>query len=164
MKDMFKKTMMVMAAILVIVACATSDPSGLSKAERRQQTALLVQKALLDRHYTINVQSAHPYKGAPINLTSSYSLQVKGDTIVSYLPFFGRAYSIPYGGGKGLNFTGLINSYQTSRNKKEYNIKMGVDNDEDQYVYYIDVYDNGRAVVLVTSKNRSNITFYGDME
>ena len=91
-------------------------------------------------------------------------MKVNGDTVVSYLPFFGRAYSVPYGGGKGLNFTGKVISYETSRNKKEYNIKMGVDSDEDQYIYYIDVYENGRAVILVASKNRSNITFYGEMD
>ena len=108
--------------------------------------------------------SAHPTGGAPINLSSPYSLKVNGDTVVSYLPFFGRAYSVPYGGGKGLNFTGKVISYETSRNKKEYNIKMGVDSDEDQYIYYIDVYENGRAVILVASKNRSNITFYGEMD
>lgn len=164
MKKNLKAMVLWMIACLAMISCASTDPSGLSKAERRQQQAMMVQKALLDRNYTISVQSAHPSSGAPINLSSPYSLKVKGDTVVSYLPFFGRAYSLPYGGGKGLNFTGKVISYETSRNKKEYNIKMGVDSDEDQYTYYIDVYENGRAVMLVTSRNRSNITFYGEMD
>ena len=163
-KDFIKTMALCMVACLAILSCASTDPSGLSKAERQQQQAMMVQKALLDRNYTISVQSAHPTGGAPINLSSPYSLKVNGDTVVSYLPFFGRAYSVPYGGGKGLNFTGKVISYETSRNKKEYNIKMGVDGDEDQYIYYIDVYENGRAVILVASKNRSNITFYGEMD
>ena len=158
------KTIWLLLAIAFLFSCASTDPSGLSKAEKKQLQAEKVRQALLDRHYTINVTSAHPSKFAPVNLTSPYSLEVIGDSVVSYLPYFGRAYSIPYGGGKGLNFTGKVIGYETVRTKKEYNIKMGVDNEEEQFVYYIDVFDNGRATILVTTTNRTDILFYGEME
>ena len=50
----------------------------------------------------IDVDRAVPMAGRSVNLTSPYSLEIHGDSILSYLPYFGRAYSAPYGGGEGL--------------------------------------------------------------
>ena len=62
------------------------------------------------------------------------------------------------------HFSAKMSGYDLSRSKKEYNIKMSIENEEDRYLYYIDVFDNGRASILVTSQNRTDILFYGDME
>lgn len=155
--------LMVLAGVLV-TSCASTQNSGLSKAEIKRQKAEDVRQALYDRHFTINVTSAHPTSFPHVNLTSTYSLQVSGDSVISYLPYYGRAYSVPYGGGKALNFSAKMSGYDLSRSKKEYNIKMSIENEEDRYLYYIDVFDNGRASILVTSQNRTDILFYGDME
>ncbi len=37
-------------------------------------------------------------RGRSIPLTSLYSLEIRNDSVISYLPYYGRAYSIPYGG------------------------------------------------------------------
>lgn len=155
--------LMTLAAAL-LASCASTQDSGLSKAERKRLQAEKVRQALYDRQFTINVTSAHPTSFPPVNLTSPYSLEVRGDSVISYLPYYGRAYSVPYGGGKALNFSCKMSGYDISRSKKEYNIKMAIENEEDRYLYYIDVFDNGRASILVTSQNRTDILFYGDME
>ena len=40
----------------------------------------------------IDVDRAVPMAGRSVNLTSPYSLEIHGDSILSYLPYFGRAY------------------------------------------------------------------------
>ena len=77
-----------------------------------------------------------------------------------------RHYSIdivPYGGGKGLNFTGKIRKYSESKNRKgEQNILMDVTSDEDTYLYYITIYKGGYATVDVQPHQRSHIYFSGN--
>ena len=151
-------------AIALFASCASTQTPGLSKAEKKRLQAEKVRQALYDRHFTINVTSAHPTSFPPVNLTSPYSLEVRGDSVISYLPYYGRAYSVPYGGGKALNFSGKMSGFDLSRTKKEYNIKLAIENDEDKYLYYIDVFDNGHAFILVAPQNRTDILFYGEME
>lgn len=42
---------------------------------------------------------------------STYYIKVSADSLDSYLPYFGQARHIPYGGGKGLNFQEKIDTY-----------------------------------------------------
>lgn len=159
---MMKKCFLILA-VLVCVACSSLTPA--EKAERAARQAALVEKALADRHYIINVQMIYPQRGPAKNVTSNYSLEVKGDTLISYLPYFGRAYNVPYGGGKGLNFTEIIGNYYESKNAKgQTEIAIEVTNEEDTYLYQLSIFDNGNATIDVRSKEREPITYSGEME
>ncbi len=107
----------------------------------------------------------YPQRGPAKNVTGTYSLEVKGDSLISYLPYFGRAYMVPYGGGKGLNFTEIIGNYYESKNAKgQTEIAIEVTNEEDTYLYQLSVFDNGNATIDVRSKEREPITYSGEME
>ena len=81
----------------------------------------------------------------------------------------GRAYQIdinymvpPYGGGKGLTFKDKIESYTDSGwVKDKRTIVVKVKNEEDSYIYTLEVFDNGTASVRVTSRNRDEISYMG---
>jgi hypothetical protein len=149
----------VMAAALM--GCATTA----ERMEREARTAAQVSEALASRHYTINVLMMYPQRGRAVNLTTNYSVEVKGDSLISYLPYFGRAYNVPYGGGKGLNFTAPIGSYQEymKRNGLRH-IEIGVTNEEDTYFYTIEVFDNGSSSVDVRARQRERISYSGNIE
>ena len=84
--------------------------------------------------------------------------------LVSYLPYIGRAYNVPYGGGKGLNFSAPIADYQENVGAKNIrHIRLTVNNDEDSYLYTFAVYDNGNTSIDIQSKERDAISFSGDM-
>ena len=150
-------------AVLALVACSTLTPE--EKEARKVARAQAVEKALADRHYSIDVQMMYPQRGPVKNISGNYSLEVKGDTLVSYLPYFGRAFQVPYGGGKGLNFTAPILSYREGKLKKGLTrIEIVTRNDEDQYFYTLDIFENGRATVDVVARERDNIRFDGEMQ
>ena len=93
------------------------------------------------------------------------SVEVRNDSLISYLPYFGRAYSVPYGGGKGLNFSERIGSYEEALLKNgKHHIEIGVTNEEDTYLYTIDVYDNGNSTIAVQSRQREPISYAGRIE
>ena len=151
-------------AIGLVCACAVSEATRQERAERLARLKENISTGLAERKFQIDVSQAHPQgRGRTIHLTSSYSVRVSCDTIVSYLPFFGRAYSVPYGGGQGLNFTGRIVSYESGVTRKgEHVITMGVESSEDVYVYTVSLFDNGSASVGVQPRQRSYIYFTGN--
>lgn len=148
---------------LLVFSCATSEMAKQEKAIRAAQMAQSVNDPIGSGRFRIDVDKAHPqFGGRVIDLTSSYYVRVSGDTLESTLPFFGRAYSIPYGGGVGLQFDGKIVGMTSEVNKKkEHIVKMDVTSAEDVYIYIITVYENGSATVSVTPRQRSHIYFTG---
>lgn len=160
-----KKILLFILLCGMVSACAVSEEAKREKAISKALLAREVRNGIENRHFTIDVKTCHPMRSRPINLSTLYSLAVKGDTIISYLPYFGRAYSVPYGGGKALNFQGRISAYEAGEVKNgEYLINIGVSNDEDDYVYRIQMFDNGRADIEVRSRNRDRIYFTGDLD
>lgn len=150
----------VIVASWMLGSCATTEERAAKKAE----TARLVMEALGNCHYKIDVQMMHPQRGASRHLTSSYSIEVRNDSLISYLPYFGRAYDIPYGGGKALNFSAPIGSYNEFFGKKgQRRIEIGTENDEDRYLYTIEVYENGSSTIDVIAQKRERISFSGNL-
>ena len=153
-----KKHIIVLSAALMLLGCATSA----EKLAQQQKTANAVIEAMSGRHYKIDVESAYPSRGKMLSLSWGFSLEIKGDTIISNLPYYGRAYSIPYGGGKGLNFTSTIQSYTSSEVKMgKSRVVIKTRNEEDSYQYTLEVFPNGEATIDVISRERETISFRG---
>lgn len=158
-----KKFLFLSLMSIALAACSTL--SSAEKAEREAKHAQAVEKALSDRHYTVNVSVAIPRRGNVVHVSSDYSLQVKGDTLISYLPYFGRAYSLPYGGGKALNFTAPIKEYQSEMGcKGNTKVEIIVDNEEDIFTYRLDIFPDGNTSIDVSSRNRESISYSGQLE
>ncbi len=123
-----------------------------------------VDSLLKAQYYRITVDKAFPTAGKMINLTTPYYVEVKTDTVDSHLPYFGRAYSIPYGGGDGLNFEESLSDYSMTKGKKERNeIKFSVRTSEDTFDFNITVYPEGEAYVSIISNNRQPISYTGEL-
>lgn len=139
---------------------------GYATTQERQaakaHVAAQVGQAQTDRHYKIIIDMMYPQRGRAINVTSDYSLEVRNDTLVSYLPYFGRAYSLPYGGGKGLNFSAPLRRYVATKAKKDMTrILAETKNEEDCYAFQIEVFDNGRGTVYLRSREREPVSYSG---
>lgn len=148
----------------IALLCAGQSLFAQSKQERKEQKEKAVKEIVNSGYIKINVDRAVPMAGRSVNLTSSYSLEIHGDSILSYLPYFGRAYSAPYGGGEGLTFKEMATEKeQTSKKKGRSEIKFRVKTKEDIYTFRIEVYSNGSATINVTPVNKQSITFYGDV-
>ena len=145
-----------------LTACSSLTPA--EKAERQARIAKAVEYALAERHYTVDIVMMYPTRGKAVNVAHDYSLEVRGDTLVSYLPYFGRAYSVPYGGGKGLNFTAPIMEYRSEKGRRgSTTISMKVRNEEDLYMFTLDVFDDGNTSIDVRPQEREPISYSGNM-
>ena len=161
MKKYQVSIVMALLAAVLLGGCATSEERAAQKAEQVKK----VTAALNRRQYKIAIARMYPMNGPSKTVTYGYSVEVKNDSLFSYLPYFGRAYNVPYGGGKGLNFSAPIGSYQeeVAKNGKR-RIEIGLTNEEDTYLYILEVFDNGSSTVSVMSRQREQISYAGDME
>ena len=144
----------------IVLFCAGQSLFAQSKQERKEQKERVVREIVDSGRIKIDVDRAVPMAGRSVNLTSPYSLEIHGDSILSYLPYFGRAY----GGGEGLTFKEVATEKeQTSKKKGRSEIKFRVKTKEDVYMFRVEVYPNGSVTINVTPVNKQAITFYGDV-
>lgn len=135
-----------------------------SKSERAAKEKQAVSEILKSQQYTIEVDRVIPLSGRSRHLTTDYSLEIKGDSVISYLPYFGQAYSVPYGGGKGLIFEAPLTDYKLSFNRKDKaHIRFKSRTDEDTFTFSIEIFPNGSATINVTPVNRQSISYYGEL-
>lgn len=162
---MWNKMLMIMRRIILVLMALFTLAAGAQKGvSKKAQRAEAVEKVLASKHFVVDVSMTYPQGSAAVPATSDYSLEVRGDTLVSYLPYFGRAYNIPYGGGKGLNFSAPIGSYHAARDAKGLTrIRIVVGNEEDTYTYNLEVFDNGRATIDVIANEREPISYGGEL-
>lgn len=150
------------AALMLLAGVHTI--SAQSAQEKKDQKEREIKELLESDFYTIDVNRALPLNGSPVNLTSSYTLEMRGDSAISHLPYFGRAYSIPYGGGDGLCFTRITtNRSITFDDKGTADIEFEAKTNEDNFTYHIKAFSNGSATIFVQPANRQSISFHGEL-
>lgn len=148
---------MIVAAAMGLASCATARLTT----EEKNNLAQAIQTGISEKNFEMEIRMMNPQRGRSRNV-SGFSVEVKGDTLVSNLPYFGVVHSAPYGGGKGLNFESKINSYQTTQAKSECTqVAIKTKNEEDNYVYTFDIYADGTAYLTVRSDNRDGISYTG---
>lgn len=146
--------------MVVLGGCASSEERAAQKAEFSRK----VKAALDKRAYKISINRMLPMQGASRSVSYGYSVTVKNDSLFSYLPYFGRAYDVPYGGGKGLSFDAPIGHYhEIQSNNGSRQIDIELKNEEDNYTYYITVFDNGSSSIDVQARKRERISFNGEI-
>ena len=133
-----KQIFMLLLALLVGIPTLSAQQS---KKEKKEQKKEAVMKLIESENYKIDVNTAMPMRGRSIPLTSSYSLTIRNDSVISYLPYYGRAYSIPYAV-----------------------IKFVARNPEDRYEFRAKVFPNGSASIDVNMQNRQSISFQGELD
>lgn len=133
------------------------------KNEKNDAKKIAFKNMVDSQSFVFEAQSVTPLGGGFRNLTSSYDVSVTKDSMVSYLPFFGRAYNPPINPNElALEFTSTNFTYSISPHKKngwDILIKPKDKTDVEQYLFT--VFDNGRASLNVTSTSRDAISFNG---
>jgi predicted small secreted protein len=153
----FSRILLIVAAAMGLASCATARLTT----EEKNNLAQAIQTGISEKNFEMEIRMMNPQRGRSRNV-SGFSVEVKGDTLVSNLPYFGVVHSAPYGGGKGLNFESKINSYQTTQAKSECTqVAIKTKNEEDNYVYTFDIYADGTAYLTVRSDNRDGISYTG---
>lgn len=122
--------------------------------------------AIAAKKWRIDIRSMNTMRYGSRMVTPDFYLELRGDTLCSYLPYLGQARVSPMlSPAIGLNFEKPVLSYKESqpKSKKYTQIDIDVRTQEDNYHYVIQLYDSGEAYIRVRSLNRDPISFDGTM-
>lgn len=147
----------VLLLLLVTISCGQQK-------EAVGDTAAGSTEALINqKHYTFRARTLLPPGGRTIQLTTNYDLRIAGDSLISFLPYFGRAYSAPVGSNEaGFQFTSTSNDYQVDQRKKGgWLISIRPKDHSDVQQMFLTVSQSGSASLQVTSLNRQPISYNG---
>lgn len=114
------------------------------------------------RKYEFVAESANPMRGRTIFLSPGYSFVVRPDSLLSHLPYYGRAYQATFDpSSAGIKFTSTDFEYtEKPRKKGGWDIQIRP-KDVQQSQLYLSIHDNGRASLRVISIDRQTISFQG---
>lgn len=121
-------------------------------------------KALLEsKNFVFKARSASPTGGGFRQLTADYDLRLLGDTVQSYLPYFGRAYTAPIGRTEGgIRFTSTEFDYEVKDQRNgRWNVEIRPKDESDVRQLLLSVSESGYASLQVISNNRQPISFDG---
>ena len=151
-----------LAAALLVSACGVmGSETREERAAREAREAQMVRQGVDDADFSIDITRMYPLRGSAKTVTN-YVVRVEDGVLISHLPYIGRAWRVPYGGGHALNFDAPIAQYSVSPYGKDgYEIRILVKTDEDQHLYRFIIFDNGTANLDVQSNNRERISFSG---
>ena len=131
-------------------------------AKAQEKDTAEVRKAVETQNYVFKAQQVYPQNGNVRFLTPDYDLTVSRDTIISYLPFFGRAYVAPINPSDGgIKFTSTDFAYKMKNNRNRWEIMIKPNDASEVQEMHLEIFDNGSATLRVTSTNRQNISFNG---
>jgi len=125
-----------------------------------------IQQAIETKNFVFKAESVTPQRGRMRQLTPEYDVVLRPDTITSFLPYFGRAFTASINSSEGgIKFTATNFDYTVSPKKKNrWEITIKPKDVNDVRELYLTVFDNGRATLQVSSNNRESISFNGFLQ
>ena len=151
-----------LTAALFVSGCGVLNETLAERRERRARESRLVTENVQSGNFSIDIERMYPLRGSSKSVTS-YSVTVKDGTIDSHLPYIGRAWNVPYGGGHALTFEAEVGSYTVQPVRDGYEVTLYVKTDEDEHIYRFTIFDNGNTSLDVQSGNRDRISYSGNM-
>lgn len=134
---------------------ATADPSPAARA---------IYTRVANGDYVVRLNESQTMQGIP-PLTDNYTLEIKGDSVHSRLPYFGRSYYNPPGiQNERLMFDGAMYEYQVGFAKHDaVRVLFGVLTKEDRYVYELIIWPNEKVNLNITPQKKSSIMYVGTL-
>ncbi|GAA4296831.1 DUF4251 domain-containing protein [Aestuariibaculum suncheonense] len=106
--------------------------------------------------------------GGSINLIGNPNfLKLEGDSITSYLPYYGeRRMGAAYGGtDNGIEFKGLVKDYEVKANKHSgYTIRFDATSNNENFDVSIDLYPNMKSSMTLNGNTRTTIMYTGNVK
>lgn len=162
MKRAVNQSFGLILAILLLYACGTARTAA-----EKEKLAADIANAVKAPDFTFKAKHAHPTGYRSVYLSPSYNVKVKPDTVVAYLPYYGRAYRAPMDPREGgYRFTSTNFEYRVNPGKREGNWEAVVTlRDLNRPVTFrFDIWENGTGRLDVTDSDRQGISFQGDIE
>ena len=149
-----------------------AQPAGAQKTKKAEKLVQLEKefiriKALVESNrFNIEIDRVYPQSGRDVSRFNPRGYITVNDSIAKgHLPFFGRAYSLPYGNGGGVEFDAPVKDRSVKitdkQKKKIITYRFSVPGDNDLFQISIDFTAGENCQVSLISNNRTHISYSG---
>jgi hypothetical protein len=140
----------------VLMSCASQ--------KENQDSASRMSNLIASQNFKFSAQFATPLGGRQIQITGPYELVISKETITSFLPYYGVAYSAPMGTDEsGIKFTSKKFEYTVSDRRSGWNIQIRPGDQREVRALNLRVTASGMATLQVTSNTRQSISYSGSI-
>ncbi|TRX64261.1 DUF4251 domain-containing protein [Carboxylicivirga sp. M1479] len=165
MKSLF--SILILSSFLLMPNQVALAKDKKSKKEKRMEQFTETKKLVDSKQFIFVPDRAFPQGGRSIDLTTNYGfVKIMDSETEGDMPFFGRGFSVPYGGGEGIKFDKTsIENEEIEINEKKMRLTYSFEarGDNDTYRISMDISYGGSTSVSVTSNNRSHISYNGSI-
>ena len=156
-KNIFE-TILILIAFTVFYGCSNTRKI---KAEPPLDS-VAVRNMIDSQSFVFLARFVTPMTGRRRDLTAGYELSISKDTLISYLPFFGRGYTAPISPSDvDFDFTSTKFTYTVIPARKGWNISIKTKDQTFFREMYLRIFDNAAASLNITSIDRSTISYDG---
>lgn len=145
------------------------NPENKSKKQlRTEQKALKTQrlKDLVDsKTFVFRATSVIPKNEITKSLKSDFGIEVRNDSVFSYMPYYGNTYSRNYMSFKDspMGFMKPYESYKKIKTRRGYDVDIRVKNEHDIIDLSFHFSKSGDASLTASSINRQAISYMGEI-
>lgn len=160
------KTLRNMMILLILCTGSQTVNAQTSKEDKKAAKLAEIKSSVEAKRYTFVADYVIPQRGGSHQLTTEYDLRVTPDSVISYLPYFGRAYSdVGYGSSEGgIKFTSTKFEYSAKDKKKGgWEITITPKDAKNINRLVLTISTDGYASLSVNSINRDYISFNGHL-
>lgn len=135
------------------------------RTERKSQKIQLIKSIIDNKTFVFKAYSVIPKNERTKTLISDFGIEVRNDSIFSYLPYYGNTYSRDYSSFKDspMGFAQPVESYKRVKTKKGFEVSIKVKNMNDLIDLVFHISKMGSATVVASSLNRQAITYTGEI-
>jgi hypothetical protein len=154
---------MVMKKFLTFVSLMLLVFTGFAKNDEGKSDS--IRKMIDNKSFAFIARSAMPMRGGFISLTPSYDVKMAGDSIVTYLPYYGRAHTAIFPGeDNGIKFTSKNLEYKVKETKNGWDIVIKPEDVKNNVELRFNISKSGYAMLSVSDYRRDPITFSGYLD
>lgn len=163
------KALLISILSLLSLATILGSCNSAKTAQRTKANQDSVATWWQNKNFVFHATNAQPLSGRNINLTSEYTFEMRNDSIIAWLPYFGRAFTAPTNPSDGgIKFA--TNNYQIRDDKLEKKMyKMNIvpkglpafQNTKDVQQMWLTIGVDGYGTLQLQSLNQTPISYYG---
>lgn len=158
------KTITIMISAILFLVLTGFQPSD--RKERKLKKELAMIQLIDSGHFRFVALTARSSIGNFNNLSTNYDLVFDSLRVKAHLPYYGRAYSAPFGSDGGVKFDLKADKIEKKWNKRKkmFTITTELSDTQDSYSIYLTASPSGYGDLKINFRNRQLISYYGRIE
>lgn len=162
----FTLTILMIFSVILIFAQTTEKKSKRQiKAEEKALKTQHLKELVDNKTFVFKATSVIPKNEKTRSLTTDFGIEVKNDSVFSYMPYFGNTYSRDYTSFKDspMGFMQPIDSYKKAKTRSGYDVDIRITNNHDVIDLAFHFSRSGNASLTASSINRQAISYMGEI-